>query len=94
MAKTKTMDAKKVTFSINAPNAKDVRLAGDFNKWNASKTSLTKTKGSEWQKELSLMPGKYQYKFVVDGNWIADPTNSSKMSNAYGSENSVIEVKA
>jgi hypothetical protein len=35
---------KKVTFKITAPNAKDVRLAGDFNSWDASSSSLKKSK--------------------------------------------------
>jgi len=84
--------AKTVTFQIKAPDARDVRLAGDFNSWNPSGTILKKSKDGVWKRDLSLKPGRYEYKYVVDGQWRRDPINNLFTVNAYGTENSVIEL--
>jgi len=87
----RTAKGRTVTFTLQAPDASEVMLAGDFNNWQGSKTPLKKGKNG-WQKKIVLKPGKYEYKFVVDGNWINDPNNSWCVTNSYGSQNSVIQV--
>jgi 1,4-alpha-glucan branching enzyme len=89
---SKKSSPKKVTFQISAPDARDVRLAGDFNSWNPSNTTLRKAKDGVWKRDLSLKPGRYEYKYVVDGQWRRDPINNLFTVNAYGTENSVIEL--
>jgi 1,4-alpha-glucan branching enzyme len=83
---------KKVTFKVNAPDAKDVRLAGDFNSWDASSASLKKSKNGVWKRDLSLKSGRYEYKYLIDGQWQKDPLNNLFVVNTFGSENSVIEL--
>jgi len=83
---------KKVTFKISAPNAKDVRLAGDFNSWDSSNATLTKSKDGIWKRDLTLKSGRYEYKYLVDGQWQRDPLNKLFVTNTFGSENSVIEL--
>ncbi|MCX5692261.1 MAG: isoamylase early set domain-containing protein [Candidatus Omnitrophica bacterium] len=83
---------KKVTFKISAPNANDVRLAGDFNSWDASDATLKKSKDGVWKRELTLKPGRYEYKYLVDGQWQRDSFNNLFVVNTFGSENSVIEL--
>ncbi|MCS7184764.1 MAG: glycogen-binding domain-containing protein, partial [bacterium] len=39
-------------------------------------------------------PGRYEYKFIVDGNWKEDPLNPNKKDDGYGGFNSVVEIKA
>jgi hypothetical protein len=46
--------------------------------------------GNEWIIEQHLLPGKHQYKFVVDGKWIVDPANELREPNEFGEENSVL----
>lgn len=93
MAKKKTLTkGERVKFTLNAAGAKDVKLVGDFNNWDDKKTPLLKDKKREWGVELLLKPGRYEYKFVVDGNWINDPDNSCMVWNAFGTENSVVEI--
>jgi hypothetical protein len=41
---------------------------------------------------VNLAPGTYQYKFVVDGLWCADPQNADSIANDQGTFNSVITV--
>jgi chromosome partitioning protein len=70
-----------------------VQLAGDFNGWipDAGVELQTHADGS-WTKFVALEPGRYEYKLVVDGRWIADPLNPTRVPNDAGSMNSVLEV--
>jgi len=84
--------SKKITFKINAPGAKDVRLAGDFNSWDASRVALKKSKDGLWTRDLTLKSGRYEYKYLIDGQWQKDPLNNLFVTNTFGTENSVIEL--
>ncbi|MFA4991711.1 MAG: isoamylase early set domain-containing protein [Candidatus Omnitrophota bacterium] len=88
----RSSSGKTITFKYSAPEAKEVKLAGDFNSWNPSKTTLKKSKNGTWTRDLNLKPGRYEYKFVVDGQWQKDPFNSLFAKNTYGTENSVIQI--
>jgi len=46
-----------------------------------------------WQAIVTLPPGVYEYKFVVDGQWRPDPKAKQSAPNPHGTVNSVIEVK-
>ena len=46
-----------------------------------------------WETTIALAPGRYEYKFVVDGNWKHDPLARVNVWNQSGSLNSVIEVR-
>jgi hypothetical protein len=73
------------------PDAKLVTLAGSFNKWNRLHTFFYR-KGDEWVANVDLPPGQYQYKIVVDGNWILDPGNKATAIEN-GNTNSALVVK-
>jgi len=83
-----------IVFSISAPEAKEVHLVGDFNSWNLNKDSQMQQENGNWRKKVSLLGGKYRYRFVVDGTWIEDASNPAKELNPYGSLDSLIEVKS
>ena len=78
-------------FSLHAPEAKKVFLAGDFNDWNPEQYSMRKFKTGMCTKKLKLAPGRYEYKFVVDGEWCTDPANDNCQVTDMG-ENSILEV--
>ena len=83
-----------IKFNIKALGAKSVQVAGDFNNWNPKKGVLLDTEGQGiWSKVLPLEPGTYQYRFVVDGQWLADPQNPSKLESPFGGMNSVIKYR-
>jgi hypothetical protein len=42
---------------------------------------------------LPLQPGRYEYKFVVDGEGIADPFAAEHNDDGFGSSNAVLEVR-
>ena len=81
------------TFRLKGyPEAHIVALAGSFNLWNQSQL-LFGREGDEWVCRVDLDPGLYTYKFVVDGNWLLDPSNPSTQEDEAGNVNNVIEVK-
>jgi chromosome partitioning protein len=86
---------KGCTFSYAGQTAKEVYVVGDFNNWSIEQTFMlnAKEKG-RWEKRLDLKPGKYRYKFVVDGQWVQDPQNSQTETNPFGGVDSVITITA
>lgn len=81
-----------VTFRFDAPAARSVALAGDFNNWHPGQIRLKKREG-EWYIEVKLPPGRYQYNYVVDGKeWLPDPAASLSVDNGFGQKNSVIDL--
>ncbi|MBN1341726.1 MAG: AAA family ATPase [Phycisphaerae bacterium] len=82
-----------VRFLIHAPGAKRVSLAADFNNWSPAATELRSEDGNgSFGVTLNLDPGRYRYRYVVDGAWLPDPHNTYVESNPYGELNSVVEV--
>jgi 1,4-alpha-glucan branching enzyme len=58
---------KKETFTLNAPEANSVALAGDFTSWELTPKPMKKNKDGVWKTTVALGPGRYEYKFIVDG---------------------------
>jgi 1,4-alpha-glucan branching enzyme len=85
--------AKPTEFKLYAPQARQVSLAGSFNSWNTNTLSAKKDSRGNWAVKVNLRPGRYEYKFLVDGSWLNDPHCRSYIPNAFGSQNSLIEVK-
>ena len=73
-------------------NAKVIALAGSFNNWNQSNTLFFR-EGEQWICRIDLEPGKYFYKFIVDGSWITDPENPATEPDEHGNVNSVLSLK-
>jgi CubicO group peptidase (beta-lactamase class C family) len=69
-----------------------VALAGSFNDWKQSHLLFGRD-GGDWVCRIDLAPGTYQYKFIVDGDWILDPENPKSEGDGRGNVNSVL-VKA
>lgn len=85
---------KSVTFTVRAESGKAVYLAGTFNNWDpAGKKMLEKKGDGVYSVAIKLVPGTYQYKFVIDGTWCADPENENSVKNDQGTFNSVVVVK-
>jgi 1,4-alpha-glucan branching enzyme len=96
MAKAKTITKKRVTFKFKGPDGvktKEVKLCGSFSNWEEGAVFMTKAKSGEWKTIVSLLPGEYEYKFLVDGVWYNDPQADKQAANEWGSENSVRVVR-
>ncbi|MDP4281707.1 MAG: hypothetical protein Q8867_06100 [Bacteroidota bacterium] len=80
----------KATFYIpKRQEAKQIFLAGTFNNWSTRQTPMTKT-DSGWIVTVKLSPGKYTYKFIVDGKWMEDPYNKLHENDHSSWKNSVV----
>ncbi|MCG3121218.1 MAG: hypothetical protein ALAOOOJD_04218 [bacterium] len=88
------VEAGKIIFFYHNDEAERVMLAGDFNNWHAAQIRFHKPHGI-WRAEIEAPPpGRYHYKFIVDGErWIDDPSNGLKTPDHYGGFNSVLNVK-
>jgi 1,4-alpha-glucan branching enzyme len=85
---------REVAFVLSSHEAEEVYLCGDFNQWIPYRLPMIRHGDNRWwEKRLVLAPGRYEYKFVVDGEWIHDPRACNSVPNAHGSLNSVVEVK-
>ena len=84
--------AKPVTFRWTVTTANTVTVAGDFNNWDPHVHSLKKGKDDTWRVSLHLKPGRYEYMFVVDGDWREDPLNPNRVPNPHGGFNAVCDV--
>jgi hypothetical protein len=79
-----------ITFRLSGhADARIVAVAGSFNNWNQSQFLFTRV-GDEWICKVNLPPGKHEYKFIVDGNWLIDPRNPKTTYDDRGNENSVL----
>ncbi len=82
----------RISLWLYQPEAKEVRLAGSFNNWDPAATALQSDGEGRWEVELILMRGRYEYRFVVDGNWAEDPLASAYVANPFGTLNCVLSV--
>lgn len=83
---------KPVDFNLAMPQAHSVTLAGTFNNWDTDRTPLRKDTGGEWKTTIWLPKGRYEYRFVVDGQWMSDPKAKGDIANPFGTNNSVLIV--
>lgn len=81
-----------VRLELTHPNAREVCLAGTFNAWHPAATPMVALGDGRWVKELTLTPGRYEYRFVADGEWLADPGAAEVAENGFGGLNSVLVV--
>jgi 1,4-alpha-glucan branching enzyme len=84
---------RRATFSFKTTAADEVILMGDFNNWNSKKHPMKNDGSGMWSKTVVLSPGKYEYKFFVDGKWKKDPQNVQTCSNCFGTQNSVLNLE-
>lgn len=83
---------QEVTFTIEAPGAEHVLLAGDFNDWTLDGSEMDPI-GGVWTKVIKLPPGRYRYRYVVDGRWQNDPSNAAVEANPYGGHDSILVME-
>lgn len=85
---------KEIIFTIDAPNAKDIFVVGDFNHWKINDSSrLSRSSDGRWEKRVELSLGnKYKYKYIIDGEWTVDLQNSEREQNQFGTFDSVIKL--
>jgi len=88
----KKIKRRKIMFSFESSDAKEVILMGDFNNWNPKKHPMKKDGDGKWTKAVILPPGQYEYKFLVDGQWKEDPQSERNCPNKFGTYNNVFNL--
>jgi len=78
------------TFTVNAPDAKAVYLAGEMSDWKDNVFKMHRAENGNWDLTLYLQQGAWQYKFVVDGQWLSDKNNPKTTADGNQGYNSVI----
>ncbi|MEI7661382.1 MAG: glycogen-binding domain-containing protein [Bacteroidota bacterium] len=68
--------------------AHEVFLSGSFNSWATRNTPMHPC-DSGWTVTMKLLPGKYSYKFIIDGRWTNDAFNKLHENDTYHGYNNV-----
>jgi 1,4-alpha-glucan branching enzyme len=91
-ARTGPPSINRVSLELVKPGAKTVCVAGSFNEWKPQKTPLIAASDGRWVGHLTVEPGRHEYLFVVDGEWVPDPNAKETVENPFGGKNSVLVV--
>lgn len=81
-----------VKFVLTAPQATHVSVVGDFNGWDEAATPARRQADGTWTTFVPLTPGRHVYSFIVDGQFVSDPTAPIAPDDGYGQKNSVLIV--
>lgn len=82
------MTTKHITYQH--PGATSVFISGSFNEWSPDATPLLNTGDGSWAVEIALPPGRYEYRFIVDGAWVDDPQAAEVAPSPFGNVNAVL----
>jgi len=85
----KRTKSRKAHFAFYAPGARRISLAGDFNNWDVEGFKMKRDSKGTWKATINLEPGRYEYRFWVDGVWHDDPNAQERVDNPFGSQNCV-----
>jgi 1,4-alpha-glucan branching enzyme len=88
-SKTPTSPAVACFEFIHA-GAREVCLAGSFSDW--APMPMLSLESGRWVKQLTLPPGRHEYRFVVDGQWVDDPSAKETVPDLDGGMNAVLRI--
>jgi 1,4-alpha-glucan branching enzyme len=91
-ARFPALEEQEITLTYFDPEAREVKVAGNFNTWRPEATPLASTGDGNWIVRLMLRSGQYEYRFVVDGCWSEDSQAPDHVANPNGGYNSVFTV--
>ena len=81
-----------VEFVLKAPEARNIFLLGDFNRWDPETPPMKPDEKGLWRLRISIPPGRYEYKLLIDGKWCLDGNNPHRVTNPFGTENNVLLI--
>ena len=82
-----------VEFSLEAPGATTVAVAGDFSEWESDFVLEDADGDGIWTGRIPITPGLHKYMFVIDGtDWVTDPGAQRYADDGFGNRNAVLAV--
>ena len=82
-----------VEFSLEAPGATTVAVAGDFSGWESDFVLDDADGDGIWTGRIPITPGVHQYMFVIDGtDWVTDPRAQRYSDDGFGNRNAILAV--
>ncbi|MBS1797952.1 MAG: S8 family serine peptidase [Acidobacteria bacterium] len=89
------VEGSKIVFHHHDDAARSVFLAGDFNDWKIGELAFEKHGDGVWRAAINcLKPGRYRYKFCVDGGrWTEDASHGLKEEDGFGGFHSLLVVE-
>ncbi len=86
--------AERVVLTVQADPGSTVFLSGSFNNWDPAALKMIDKDGNGlYSVTVTLAPGIYEYKFVINGVWTLDPDPDRDWTqNGLGTLNSVLRV--
>lgn len=73
--------------------ATKVSVAGDFNGWNTTSTPMRQERDGVWRARVELAAGgRFQFRYLIDGQWQTDYHADGNVTNEYNTENSVVDL--
>lgn len=85
--------AEGVFFWRPRSDGKEVTLAGDFNEWVPDRKIGSIPDAQRTIKFIQLPPGRYRYRWVIDGVWMEDSNNPNRVQSTVGGFDSLCEVE-
>lgn len=85
----------RVTFTLPPEiGARQAHLCGEFNDWQQDSQPMRRRRDGSFTCTLSLKPGRaYRFRYLLDADrWENDPQADRYVPNAFGSEDSVIDL--
>lgn len=89
----------RMRMSCACESAKEIFVASTFSGWNPRALPMRRYCRKEWTAEVELVPGVYEYKFVIDGEWSCEPGSDDRnvsgencAPNGFGTMNRKLEV--
>ena len=87
-----TSERVRYVFRVEAGDADEVCLAGDFNKWRVCDARMERVGEEVWSITVDLPPGRHEYMFVIDGRWVTDPKAMGYSEDGFGNKNAIVVV--
>lgn len=84
----------KVTFTVPAKDANEVTVLGTFNEWNEKDAlQLKKLKNGTFRGTVNLQKDtSYEFRYLIDGEFVNDEGADDYQTNEYGGKNAVINL--
>lgn len=82
----------RVVFRVKAPGARSVAVAGSFDQWDSEGMPLSPVGDGWWEARIVIVPGTYEYIYIIDGEWTTPPEAKLTVNDGFGGRNGILEV--